>query len=73
MEEQKKRQQRDWYVPEKDNHLDMELADHVNKSPYNVTLKRLKEGMYEYGTKRIYAKTVDQKLLIKLNGGFMLI
>lgn len=73
IEEAQKRQQRDWYVPEKDNDLDEEFAKHVNNSSYNVHVQRLKDGQYLYGTKRVYAKIMNGKLVVRLNGGFMLI
>lgn len=73
LEEAAKRQQRDWYVPVPGDIMDELFAQHVNTSVHQVAIQRLGDGMYMYGSKKIFAKIMNDKLVIRLNGGFMLI
>ncbi len=36
-------------------------------------IQRLGDGQYLYGSKKIFGKIMNDKLVIRLNGGFMLI
>jgi hypothetical protein len=38
-----------------------------------VPVKRLGEGQYMYGSKKIFAKIMNGKLIIRVGGGYMLI
>lgn len=49
------------------------FASYVNASPYNVAVQRLKDGQYTYGSKKIFAKIMNERLVIRVNGGYMLI
>ena len=73
MEEAAKRQQRDWYSPVNGDNLDELFAQHVNACIHSVGIQRLSEGQYMYGTKKIQAKIMNDKLVIRVSGGYMLI
>jgi hypothetical protein len=36
----------------------------------NVPIKRLGEGFYMFGTRKIYAKVLNYKLVVRVGGGF---
>jgi hypothetical protein len=38
-----------------------------------VPIKKLYEGYYLFGTKKIYAKIMNGKLVIRVGGGYMII
>ena len=38
-----------------------------------VPIKRLGDGNYMFGTRKIYAKIMNGKLVIRVGGGFMVI
>lgn len=65
---------RQLYQPIKGDKIDEAIADAVNSCEYDVPLKRIQDGQYTYGTKKIVAKLAqNNKLLIKVGGGFLLI
>lgn len=45
------------------------MAKHLNECPYYVPVKRLGEGQYMYGSKKIFAKIMNGKLIIRVGGG----
>jgi hypothetical protein len=49
------------------------MADHVNKFELEIPIQRLSEGNYMFGSKKIFAKIMNDKLVIRVGGGFMLI
>jgi len=49
------------------------MAKHLNKSDYFIDVRALGDGHYMLGTKKIFAKIVADKLVVKQGGGFMLI
>ena len=49
------------------------MAKHLNESPYSLSVKALGDGHYMFGNKKIFAKIMNEKLVIKAGGGFMLI
>lgn len=53
--------------------LDELFASHVNTCVHSVGVQRLGDGQYMYGSKKIFGKIMNDKLVIRLNGGFMLI
>jgi hypothetical protein len=60
-------------VPVKGDILDESFAQFVNADSHNVMVQRLKDGQYMYGSKKIFAKIMNEKLVIRVNGGYMLI
>ena len=63
------------YIPTKSDPIDKRLADYINNYPDRTKLKimfmRESEGVYQFGTKRIYVKCVKDKIEIKVGGGFL--
>ena len=45
--------------------VDELMAKHLNDSPYNILVRALGEGHYMLGNKKIFAKIVAEKLVIK--------
>jgi hypothetical protein len=69
----KANQPRKPYVPIKGDQVDEMMAKHINECPFFVPLERLAEGHYMVGTKKVYAKIMNGKLIIRVGGGYMLI
>lgn len=63
----------DAYRPIKDDPIDIALSDYVNTRPggLRVHFDREDHGIYNYGTKKIFVKLEQGKLLIRVGGGFM--
>ena len=49
------------------------MAKHLNATVYQIDVRALGDGHYMLGNKKIFAKIVADKLVIKQGGGFMLI
>lgn len=49
------------------------MAKYLNECDYYVPVKRQGEGQYMYGSKKIFAKIMNGKLVIRVGGGYMLI
>jgi hypothetical protein len=64
---------RKWYIPVKGDPIDEMMSKYLNECPYYVPVKRLGDGQYMYGSKKIFAKIMNGKLIIRVGGGYMLI
>lgn len=53
--------------------VDELLAKYLNMTQCPVPIKRLGNGYYLFGTKKIFAKIMNGKLVIRVGGGFMVI
>lgn len=53
--------------------VDMKLAEYINKYGTPVPWKRISEGVYMYGTKRVTVKFLRNNLIIKVGGGSMML
>ena len=51
--------------------LDKMLAHYLNQTQCLVPIKKLGNGFYLFGTKKIYAKILNEKLVIRVGGGYM--
>eukprot|EP00349_Pseudokeronopsis_sp_Brazil_P010500 CAMPEP_0202979630 /NCGR_PEP_ID=MMETSP1396-20130829/85725_1 /ASSEMBLY_ACC=CAM_ASM_000872 /TAXON_ID= /ORGANISM="Pseudokeronopsis sp., Strain Brazil" /LENGTH=212 /DNA_ID=CAMNT_0049719139 /DNA_START=1433 /DNA_END=2071 /DNA_ORIENTATION=+ len=71
--EANKKPERKWYIPLKGDAIDEMMAKYLNECDYYVPVKRLGEGQYLYGSKKIFAKIMNGKLIIRVGGGYMLI
>jgi hypothetical protein len=49
------------------------MAKYINECSFYVPVERLGEGTYLYGTKKIFAKIMNGKLIIRVGGGYMVI
>ena len=61
------------YTPVKDDPIDEALANYINKrpKPLKVPFTRQKKGSYMFGTKKVYVKLEQGKIIIRVGGGFM--
>lgn len=53
--------------------VDEQLARYINMMQCQVPIKRLGNGYYLFGTRKIFAKIMNGKLVIRVGGGFMII
>jgi hypothetical protein len=62
------------YVADDEDPVDVALADFINtrEEPLMVGFKRENSGVYLFGTRRIFVKIEQGKLIIKVGGGYML-
>lgn len=65
------------YVPIDDDLVDNKLAEYINNFPdcnqLKVMFMRESEGVYHFGTRRIYIKVEQGKIIVKVGGGFLTI
>ena len=53
--------------------LDQMLSHYVNQANCPVPIRKIGNGFYLFGTKKIFAKILNGKLVIRVGGGFMII
>ena len=53
--------------------LDELLGNYINLMDCPVPIKKLGNGYYIFGTRKIYAKILNGKLVIRVGGGYMVI
>jgi len=51
--------------------VDELLAKYINSMEVAVPVRRIGEGFYLFGTRKIYAKVLNNKLVVRVGGGFM--
>lgn len=61
------------YIPIKGDRIDELMAAYLNNFELDIPFQRLSEGNYLFGTRKIQAKIMNDKLVIRVGGGFMLI
>ena len=61
------------YRAQKGDLVDEMLAQYINIANCPVPIKRLGGGFYLFGLKKIYAKIMNGKLVIRVGGGYMII
>ena len=63
------------YLPVKSDPIDLKVAEFVNNYPERSKLKimfmRESVGVYQYGSKRINVKSENNKILIRVGGGYL--
>ena len=63
------------YIPVKDDVIDRRLAEYINNYPDRQKLKimfmRESEGVYEFGSKRVYVKVDKDKINVRVGGGYL--
>uniref|UniRef100_A0A7S3FSI4 GAR domain-containing protein n=1 Tax=Strombidium rassoulzadegani TaxID=1082188 RepID=A0A7S3FSI4_9SPIT len=69
----KDKQQKPVFQPPKGDMLDQMLSHYINQANCPVPIRKLGNGFYLFGTKRIFAKILNGKLVIRVGGGFMII
>lgn len=61
------------YHIKKGDMLDELLGNYINENECGVPITRLGNGYYLFGTRKIYAKIFNGKLVIRVGGGYMVI
>ena len=58
-----------------DSEEDLNVMFEENLRKYNcqVPIKNLGDGYFMFGTKKIYAKTINGQLVVRVGGGYMVI
>lgn len=51
--------------------VDELLAKYINEMDIQVPIRRLEFGYYLFGTRKIYAKVLNNKLVVRVGGGYM--
>ena len=61
------------YIPVKGDKVDEKMATYMNNFDMDVPMQRLGDGQYMFGTRKVFAKIMNEKLVVRVGGGFMLI
>ena len=61
------------FVPVKGDDIDALLAEAMNQFECDIPLTRLGGGFYLFGTKKIFAKIMNGRLVVRVGGGYMVI
>eukprot|EP00347_Sterkiella_histriomuscorum_P019812 403340205 len=63
------------YIPIKDDAVDRKLAEFINNYPERSKLKimfmRESEGVYQFGSKRVFVRVDKDKINIRVGGGYL--
>jgi len=59
------------YKAVKGDEVDELLAQYINDWNITLPIRRLGDGYYLFGTKKIYAKVMNNKLVVRVGGGYM--
>lgn len=60
-----------FYKAHQGDQVDELLAKYINSMEISVPIRRLGGGFYLFGTRKIYAKVMNMKLVVRVGGGFM--
>lgn len=60
-------------MPLKGDLVDEKLADYINEYGSPVPWKRISEGNYTYGSKKVNVKYMRMHLIVKVGGGTMMV
>ncbi len=63
------------YIPVKEDNIDRRLAEYINNYPDRQKLKimflRESEGVYEFGSRRIFVRVDQDRINIRVGGGYL--
>jgi hypothetical protein len=59
------------YRPVKGDAVDEMFAGYLNKAKLEIEVQRISASNYMFGTKKILAKIINDKLVIRVGGGYM--
>lgn len=63
------------YIPVKNDSIDKRLAEFINSYQERTKLKvmfmRESEGIYSFGTKKVYVRVEQDQIIIRVGGGFL--
>ena len=66
-------QKKQSYLPVRGDKVDEKIAEYINNFDLEIPLQRISDGLYMFGSRKIFAKIMNDKLVIRVGGGFMLI
>jgi len=69
--DQMAKRETDLYKAVQGDAVDELLAKYINTMEINVPIRRMGGGFYLFGTRKIYAKVMNAKLVVRVGGGFM--
>ena len=61
------------FIPSSNDDVDQMLHEFIRQSGCDVPIRKIGGGYYIFGTKKIYAKIMNGKLVIRVGGGYMVI
>jgi septal ring factor EnvC (AmiA/AmiB activator) len=61
------------YQAVKGDKVDEKMAFYMNNFDMDVPMQRLGDGQYMFGSRKVFAKIMNDKLVVRVGGGFMLI
>ena len=67
----KRESQINFYKAVQGDIVDELLAKYINSMEVAVPVRRLGDGFYLFGTRKIFAKVLNNKLVVRVGGGFM--
>lgn len=67
----KKEVKKTTYRAVKGDQVDEMLQAYIIEKGVNLRISRLGGGFYMFGTKKIYSKIMNNKLVVRVGGGFM--
>ena len=63
------------YIPVKDDPVDRRLSEFINNYPDRQRLRimfyRESEGVYQFGTKRVNIRVENNKINVRVGGGYL--
>jgi hypothetical protein len=61
------------YIPIKEDPVDYALSEYINarEKPLEIPFCREDRGIYIFGSKRVFVKVEQGKIIIRVGGGFM--
>lgn len=61
------------FAPVKNDPVDELLEKYINSMSINVPIRKIEgeQGFYMFGTRKIYAKVMNNKLVVRVGGGYM--
>ncbi len=61
------------YKVKRGDQIDEMLAEYLTLAQCPIPIRRLGDGFYMFGSRKIYAKIINGKLVIRVGGGYMVI
>ena len=58
-------------MPVKGDPIDEMMAQSINSQRFYMAVERISEGIYMWNSKKFFAKIMNNKLIIRVGGGFM--
>jgi hypothetical protein len=59
------------YKVQRGDEVDEMLAQYINNMPFDLPISRLGGGQYMFVSKKIFAKVMNKKLVVRVGGGYM--